>query len=81
MPTANALKQASEFGLTQGGQKMIALLQEITDTHSLGIKATEGLIVTDTFYWDMNDETRAFSKRFNEKGGHADHDPDRPVRA
>jgi branched-chain amino acid transport system substrate-binding protein len=51
MPTANALKQASEFGLTQGGQKMIALLQEITDTHSLGIKATEGLIVTDTFYW------------------------------
>ena len=70
MPTANALKQASEFGLTQGGQKMIALLQEVTDTHSLGIKATQGLIVTDAFYWDMNDETRAFSKRFNEKVGH-----------
>ncbi len=68
--TTNALKQASEFGLTQGGQKMIALLQEITDTHSLGIKATQGLIVTDAFYWDMNDETRAFSKRFNEKVGH-----------
>jgi len=68
--TTNALKQAAEFGLTQGGQKMIALLQEITDTHALGIKATEGLIVTDAFYWDMNDETRAFSKRFNEKVGH-----------
>jgi branched-chain amino acid transport system substrate-binding protein len=68
--TTNALKQAAEFGLTQGGQKMIALLQEITDTHALGIKATEGLIVTDAFYWDMNDETRAFSNRFNAKVGH-----------
>ena len=68
--TTNALKQASEFGLTKGGQKMIALLQEITDTHSLGAKETQGLIVTDAFYWDTNDETRAFSKRFNEKVGH-----------
>ena len=62
--TTNALKQASEFGITQGGQKMIALLLEITDVHSLGIKATQGLIVTDAFYWDMNDETRAFAQRF-----------------
>jgi branched-chain amino acid transport system substrate-binding protein len=68
--TTNALKQASEFGLTQGGQKMIALLQEITDTHSLGIRATQGLIVTDAFYWDMDDQTRAFSKRFYAKVGH-----------
>jgi branched-chain amino acid transport system substrate-binding protein len=68
--TTNALKQASEFGITKGGQKMIALLQEITDTHALGTKETQGLIVTDAFYWDMNDETRAFSKRFNEKVGH-----------
>jgi len=68
--TTNALKQASEFGITKGGQKMIALLQEITDTHALGAKETQGLIVTDAFYWDMNDETRAFSKRFNEKVGH-----------
>jgi branched-chain amino acid transport system substrate-binding protein len=67
--TQNALKQASEFGITPN-QKMIALLQEITDTHSLGIKATQGLIVTDGFYWDMNDETRAFSKRFYDKVGH-----------
>jgi branched-chain amino acid transport system substrate-binding protein len=68
--TTNALKQASEFGITQGGQKMIALLQEITDTHALGVKETQGLIVTDAFYWDMNDETRAFSKRFMDKVGH-----------
>jgi branched-chain amino acid transport system substrate-binding protein len=68
--TTNALKQASEFGITKGGQKLIALLMEITDAHSLGAKEAQGLIVTDAFYWDMNDETRAFSKRFNEKVGH-----------
>jgi branched-chain amino acid transport system substrate-binding protein len=68
--TTNALKQAAEFGITQGGQKMIPLLMEITDTHALGIKTTQGLMVTDAFYWDMNDETRAFSKRFMEKVGH-----------
>lgn len=68
--TTNALKQAAEFGITQGGQKMIALLQEITDSHSLGLKQAQGLILTDGFYWDMNDETRAFSKRFMEKVGH-----------
>ena len=68
--TTNALKQASEFGITNGGQKLIALLMEITDAHALGAKETQGLIVTDAFCWDMNDETRAFSKRFNEKVGH-----------
>src|SRR6202040_448491 len=67
--TTNALKQASEFGITHGGQKMIALLQEITDTHSLGAKEAQGLILTDAFYWDMNDDTRAFPKRFNDKVG------------
>jgi branched-chain amino acid transport system substrate-binding protein len=68
--TTNALKQASEFGITKGGQKLIALLMEITDVHALGPKETQGLIATDAFYWDMNDETRAFSKRFMEKVGH-----------
>ena len=68
--TTNALKQAAEFGITQAGQKIIALLMEITDTHALGIKATQGLIVTDAFYWDMNDETRAFSKKFMARVGH-----------
>jgi branched-chain amino acid transport system substrate-binding protein len=68
--TTNALKQASEFGIVKGGQKMIALLQEITDSHALGAKEAQGLILTDAFYWDMNDDTRAFSKRFNDKVGH-----------
>src|SRR6202035_4656622 len=68
--TTNALKQASEFGIVKGGQKMIALLQEITDSHALGVKEAQGLILTDAFYWDMNDDTRAFSKRFNDKVGH-----------
>ncbi|WP_407181671.1 ABC transporter substrate-binding protein [Bradyrhizobium sp. STM 3562] len=67
--TTNALKQAAEFGITPA-QKMIALLMEITDVHALGIKATQGLIVTDAFYWDKDDETRAFSKRFYDKVGH-----------
>jgi branched-chain amino acid transport system substrate-binding protein len=67
---SNALKQASEFGITRGGQKLIALLMQITDVHALGAKEMQGLIATDAFYWDMNDETRAFSKRFNEKVGH-----------
>jgi branched-chain amino acid transport system substrate-binding protein len=68
--TTNALKQASEFGIVKGGQKMIALLQEITDSHALGAREAQGLILTDAFYWDMNDDTRAFSKRFNDKVGH-----------
>jgi branched-chain amino acid transport system substrate-binding protein len=67
--TTNALKQAAEFGIMPG-QKMIALLMEITDVHSLGVKATQGLIVTDAFYWDRDDESRAFSKRFYDKVGH-----------
>jgi branched-chain amino acid transport system substrate-binding protein len=67
--TTNALKQASEFGLMKGGQKLIALLLEITDVHSLGLKDAQGLILTDAFYWDHDDETRAFSKRFLDKVG------------
>ena len=67
--TTNALKQAAEFGIMPG-QKMIALLMEITDVHALGAKATQGLIVTDAFYWDRDDESRAFSKRFYDKVGH-----------
>ncbi|WP_027520572.1 ABC transporter substrate-binding protein [Bradyrhizobium sp. Ec3.3] len=68
--TTNSLKQAVEFGITQGGQKIIALLQEINDTHALGVKAAQGLIVSGGFYWDTDDGTRAFSKRFFEKVGH-----------
>jgi len=67
--TQTALKQASEFGMTEGGQNMAALLVEITDTHSLGLKAAQGLLAADAFYWDHDDETRAFSKRFFAKVG------------
>jgi branched-chain amino acid transport system substrate-binding protein len=62
--TTNAIKQASEFGIVAGGQKLAALLLFITDVHSLGLKTAQGLSFTESFYWDMNDQTRAWSKRF-----------------
>jgi branched-chain amino acid transport system substrate-binding protein len=65
--TTNSIKQASEFGIVAGGQKLAGLLLFITDVHSLGLKVAQGLNFTETFYWDMNDETRAFSKRFSER--------------
>jgi branched-chain amino acid transport system substrate-binding protein len=68
--TQNAIKQAYEFGLQQQGQKLLALLLNITDVHSLGMQAARGMITTEGFYWDMDDASRAFSKRFLEKEGH-----------
>jgi branched-chain amino acid transport system substrate-binding protein len=65
--TTNTIKQASEFGIVAGGQKLAGLLLFITDVHSLGLKVAQGLNFTETFYWDLNDGTRAFSKRFSEK--------------
>src|ERR1700732_1730688 len=62
--TTNAIKQASEFGIVAGGQKLAALLLFITDVHSLGLKTAQGLTFTESFYWDMNDKTRDWSKRF-----------------
>jgi branched-chain amino acid transport system substrate-binding protein len=69
---SNAIKQAHEFGLTEKGsnQQMLALLLGLTDSKALGLRLGQGLIVTEGFYWDLNDETRAFSKRFNERVGH-----------
>jgi branched-chain amino acid transport system substrate-binding protein len=64
--TTSSIKQAAEFGLTAGGQKLAALLLFITDVHSLGLNVAQGLNFTETFYWDLNDGTRAFSKRFQE---------------
>jgi branched-chain amino acid transport system substrate-binding protein len=68
--TQNAIKQAYEFGLQRQGQKLLALLFNITDVHSLGIEAAQGMIATEGFYWDMDDASRAFSKRFFEKANH-----------
>src|SRR5271168_2641904 len=62
--TTNSIKQAAEFGITKGGQKLAALLLFITDVKAIGLETAQGLSFTETFYWDMNDETRAFSKRF-----------------
>jgi branched-chain amino acid transport system substrate-binding protein len=65
--TVNAIKQASEFGITQGGQSLAGLLIFISDVHALGLQAAQGLVLTEAFYWDLNDNTRAWSKRFAEK--------------
>jgi len=70
--TTNSIKQAAEFGIVKGGQSLAGLLVFITDIHALGLQTAQGLIFTETFYWDMNDQTRAFSKRFEalDKGIH-----------
>ena len=65
--TTNTIKQASEFGIVAGGQKLAGLLLFINDIHSLGLKVAQGLNFTETFYWDLNDGTRVFSKRFSER--------------
>jgi branched-chain amino acid transport system substrate-binding protein len=62
--TINALKQGAEFGIAKGGQQFAGLLVFLTDVHSLGLDVAQGLLLTESFYWDLNDQTRAFSKRF-----------------
>ncbi|UPJ46183.1 ABC transporter substrate-binding protein [Bradyrhizobium sp. 200] len=62
--TTNSIKQAAEFGIVQGGQKLAALLLFINDVHALGLKTAQGLTFTESFYWDLNDNTREWSKRF-----------------
>ena len=70
--TTNSIKQAAEFGIVKGGQSLAGLLVFLTDIHALGLNNAQGLIFTETFYWDMNDQTRAFAKRFapQDKGIH-----------
>ena len=65
--TTNAIKQAAEFGLVKSGQNLAGLLVFITDVHALGLPTAQGLIFTETFYWDMNDKTRAFAKKFADR--------------
>jgi branched-chain amino acid transport system substrate-binding protein len=66
--TINAIKQAAEFGLTKsGGQKLSPLLAFVTDIDSVGLETAQGLLLAEAFYWDLNDDTRAFSKRFMER--------------
>jgi branched-chain amino acid transport system substrate-binding protein len=70
--TINSVKQAAEFGIVAGGQNLAGLLMFITDVHAIGLKTAQGLIFTEAWYWDMNDNNRAFAKEFaaTNKGNH-----------
>ena len=65
--TTNAIKQGAEFGIVKGGQRFAGLLVFISDVHALSLEKANGLVLTEAFYWDLNDKTRAWSKRFAEK--------------
>ena len=65
--TTNSIKQAAEFGIVRGGQSLAGLLVFITDVHALGLPTAQGLIMTEAFYWDQNDRTRAFAKKFSDR--------------
>ncbi len=65
--TINAIKQAAEFGVTESGQRLAGLLVFLSDVHSLGLKVAQGLVLTEAFYWDLNEGTRAWSRRFAER--------------
>src|SRR3954452_15971042 len=68
--TINSIKAASEFGIVKGGQKLAGLLVFLTDIHSLGLQTAQGLLLSESFYWDRDDKTRAWSKRWQaERGG------------
>jgi branched-chain amino acid transport system substrate-binding protein len=69
--TINAIKQAAEFGILAGGQKVAPLLAFVTDIDSIGLQTAQGLILAEAWYWDLNDETRAWTKRFMQKVKHA----------
>jgi len=67
--TINSIKQAAEFRITRGGTKIAGLLVFVTDVHSLGLEVAQGLVLTETFYWDLNDRTRAFTQRLGAMPG------------
>ncbi|HLS87926.1 MAG TPA: ABC transporter substrate-binding protein [Burkholderiales bacterium] len=67
--TINSIKQAAEFGIVQAGQNLAGLLVFLTDVHGLGLKTAQGLILTEAWYWDLNDSTRAWAKRFAKQHG------------
>ncbi|WP_099865457.1 ABC transporter substrate-binding protein [Pararhizobium haloflavum] len=67
--TVNAITQASEFGITQAGQALAGLLMFVNDVHALSLETAQGLVLTESFYWDLNDDTRAWSERYMEEAG------------
>jgi branched-chain amino acid transport system substrate-binding protein len=64
LDTTNSIKQAAEFGIVSGGQKLAGLLMTLSEVHGLGLQAAQGLVLTEGFYWDLNDKSRAFGERF-----------------
>ncbi|BAM86623.1 branched chain amino acid binding protein [Bradyrhizobium oligotrophicum S58] len=69
LDTTNSIKQAAEFGIVKGGQKLAGLLMTLSEVHGLGLEAAQGLILTEGFYWDHDDKARAFSERFMKRTG------------
>jgi len=69
LDTTNSIKQAAEFGIVRGGQKLAALLMVLSDVHGLGLEAAQGLVLTEGFYWDHDDKARAFGERFLKRTG------------
>jgi branched-chain amino acid transport system substrate-binding protein len=69
LDTTNSIKQAAEFGIVKGGQKLAGLLMTLAEVNGLGLEAAQGLILTEGFYWDHDDKTRAFSERFFKRTG------------
>jgi len=67
--TINSIKQAAEFGITQAGQSLAGLLIFLTDVHALGLETAQGLVLTESFYWDLNDQTREWTTRFEALDG------------
>ncbi|HEY4204131.1 MAG TPA: ABC transporter substrate-binding protein [Xanthobacteraceae bacterium] len=67
--TINSIKQAAEFGITAGGQKLAALLLTLSEVHGLGLKAAQGTVLTESFYWDRNDKSREFAERLYKRTG------------
>ncbi|UGY18281.1 ABC transporter substrate-binding protein [Bradyrhizobium septentrionale] len=70
LDTTNSIKQAAEFGIVRGGQKLAGLLMTLSEVHGLGLEAAQGLVLTEGFYWDHDDASRAFSERFIKRTGH-----------
>jgi branched-chain amino acid transport system substrate-binding protein len=69
LDTTNSIKQAAEFGIVKGGQKLAALLLTLAEVHGLGLEAAQGLVLTEGFYWDRDDKSRAFGERFFKRTG------------
>ena len=80
--TVACVKQAAEFGVTRRGVKLAGMLLFITDIHALGLQTAQGLVLTESFYWDLNDRTRAFTRRVLPKNGRhpPGHEPRRVLR-